>query len=598
MKINSQAASTIKHARPKWHLIYYVLAAFDLFAVSLGLYLNQRISDAFNQSVEESAVWAERKQNILHLSDLAIQANEPGNRIFETNDFDREKQQLTTALSEYQKLSKSIETELKENIAEQTSRKIIEHLYSAQTSLQNMALQTEQIFLHLQNKELVMAGQNMSVMDSQYYEVNKSLSEANRIAAQLQSDFFAKTRQQIKSTEDWRFIIASFIVIMVIAVTLYGQMLARKIRRDELHREMLEEHMQQTILRVNTILNTTADAIITINTYGLIESFNKAAEDMFGYSADEVMGRNIKILMPSPYSEEHDSYLERYKLHKDSRIIDVEREGVAKRKDGSTFPTSIKVGEVNFSNNTHFIGTIRDITEQKKIERLKNEFISTVSHELRTPLTAINGVISILHNEVTGKQTPESKDLLERGLLNSEKLQQIINDILDIQKIESGTYDYNIGKINVTTLLETAFKENQPYADRLNIKLKLDQPEINTEFDGDTGRLLQVMANLISNACKFSPENSTVALSAYQEAKHICFVITDNGPGIPEEYKEKIFRKFIQVDGSDSRAKGGTGLGLNIARSIIDYHHGKIWFEDNPEGGTCFKFNIPLTAKR
>lgn len=592
------ATNTANYKKPKWHLIYYVLAALDLIAVSLGIYLNNKITEIYNTSVEESATWANRTQSILNLSEIAISANAPGNQVFESGDVEKEKTQLLSSITKYKELSEKIRKELQRNLSLDNYNNLNEHLSEAKIALKDMENETYRIFSAIEKNDVVQAGRNMASMDADYYRVLQALTTANHIASDLQASFFAEQRALVKRTEQWRVYVAIAIVLMVIGITFYGRLLAKQIRETEEAHEFLENEIESSLLRTQAILDTTADAIITINSSGIIETFNKGAENIFQYTAEEAIGENVKILMPPPFSDEHDEYVKRYIKEGKAHIIGLEREVTAMRKDGEKFVAELSVAEILHHNKKIFTGTIRDITHRKQVENMKNEFVSTVSHELRTPLTAIHGVISLLESEVVGEQTDEAKEFLQKAIQNSEKLNQIVNDILDMQKIAAGKLDYNEESISIDELITTAISENQPYADKYSVTLESIKPDRDTIIFADRSRLLQVMTNLISNACKYSPKNARVEITTTREGKSVQVNITDYGSGIPDSFKKNIFQKFHQADSSDTRAKGGTGLGLSITRSIVEHHNGEIWFDSIPEKYTTFSFKLPINFSK
>jgi signal transduction histidine kinase len=239
-------------------------------------------------------------------------------------------------------------------------------------------------------------------------------------------------------------------------------------------------------------------------------------------------------------------------------------------------------------------GTNVDITERKEMERLKNEFIATVSHELRTPLTAIIGALGLLKKKAATDLPPDAAMFLSMAQQNSEQLAKLINDVLDLEKIESGLTAFHDEAVAVGPLLERAAALNTPYADKFDVRLELGQPLPDATVSGDADRLLQVMANLISNAVKFSPAGAVVAVTAEVRDGAARVAVADAGPGVPEEFRGRIFEKFAQADGSDTRRKGGTGLGLSICRAIVERMGGTIGYESAPGRGTVFYFDLPL----
>ena len=238
-------------------------------------------------------------------------------------------------------------------------------------------------------------------------------------------------------------------------------------------------------------------------------------------------------------------------------------------------------------------GANLDITESKEIERLKAEFVSTVSHELRTPLTALIGALGLLDRQVAGKLAADAAMFLGMARQNSERLAMLINNILDIEKIESGRMEFRLDAVAIRPLLERAVTLNTPYAEKLGVRFEMGVAD-DAIVSGDADRLLQVLTNLMSNGAKFSPAGAPVTVSAKVNDGIVRVSVADNGPGVPEEFRGRIFGKFAQADGSDTRGKGGTGLGLSISRAIVEGLGGKVDYESIPGRGATFYFELPL----
>jgi len=238
------------------------------------------------------------------------------------------------------------------------------------------------------------------------------------------------------------------------------------------------------------------------------------------------------------------------------------------------------------------IGIIQDVTERVKVDRAKREFISTVSHELRTPITSIKGSLGLLLGGVMGELNPEMEKMVSIANRNSERLLTLINDILDLEKLEAGDMSFDFRKISVNEFIEESVSVNESYAKERSVSLTFRKLEQDVSVRGDYNRLLQVMANLISNAAKFSPKGSDVEISAVEFGHYVRISVSDEGRGIPASMKETIFDKFTQVDSSDSRKVGGTGLGLSIVKFIVEKHGGSIDYTAREKRGTTFYFEL------
>lgn len=242
-------------------------------------------------------------------------------------------------------------------------------------------------------------------------------------------------------------------------------------------------------------------------------------------------------------------------------------------------------------------GFISDITERKKIERLKDEFVSTVSHELRTPLTAISGAIGLLHGQVCGELPAQAMQMTELAQANVKKLQLLINDLLDMDKLIAGKMLFDMQPQPLRPVIEASVRDNHSYGQQYQVTyhLQVDAGELWVNID--SMRLQQVMTNLLSNAAKFSPAGSTVDVLLQRQEQQALIRVIDRGCGISDEFKTDIFNKFSQADSSDSKTKGGTGLGLAISQQLMTRMQGSIGFYSEPGKGSEFYLLLPLISE-
>lgn len=348
-----------------------------------------------------------------------------------------------------------------------------------------------------------------------------------------------------------------------------------------IQRKAVEKELRESEAHKSAILESASDSIITMNDVGNIVSFNARTEIMFGYSADALYKKNTNDLVPGI-------------LRKMIRMKgNIPVEFVAKRSDGSSFPAELTIAGMFVNDEHRFVSIIRDITERKKIDALKNEFVSVVSHELRTPLTSILGSLSLILGGAVGKFSEKAEHLLKIANKNCERLLLLINDILDIEKIEAGKMVFNFQALGINQLIINAIDVNQMYADKFSVKLTLSEtaPEVKVYVDAD--RFMQVMTNLISNAAKFSPAGGEVNITVRTDGQSVRVSVIDNGIGVADEFKSHIFQKFTQADTSSTRIKDGTGLGLNISKMIVEKFRGKLNFSSIPNVETVFYFDLP-----
>jgi len=366
--------------------------------------------------------------------------------------------------------------------------------------------------------------------------------------------------------------------------------------RDMTTHRAREAELASTGTRLRTIIDTAVDAIITIDDRGAIRQVNPAVTRLFGYEPEELKNQNVSLLLPSPDREQDDGYLASDQRTGEKRLIGVGRDVTALRKDGTSFSAELSLGEFHIEGDRFFTGILRDISERKRLERLQSEFVSTVSHELRTPLTSIRGSLGLVANGLAGEITASAKEYIDIALSNSDRLIRLINDILDMEKMQSGRMKFQMKAVDLNAAVNAAMAANEAFATAHGTWIVRLDDGASGEVVADEDRLAQVLTNLLSNAAKFSSRGDTIEVSVSQVCEHMRVTIRDYGPGVPEEFRSRIFQRFAQADGSSSRQKGGTGLGLSICKAIIERMRGRIDFEPAPGRGTCFFFELPRVA--
>ncbi len=371
-------------------------------------------------------------------------------------------------------------------------------------------------------------------------------------------------------------------------------------KRLETERNQVELALRLSQARFAGILEIADDAIISIDGTQQITLFNQGAEKIFGYTAQEVLGKPLDILLPLESVHVHRRHVNEFGVHESgqARRMGERRPIFGRRKDGTEFPAEASISRLEQGGEKVFTVILRDITERQKVDRMKDEFISVVSHELRTPLTSIHGSLGMLASGLLSAESERGKRLLQIAVESTDRLVRLINDILDIERIESGKVQMVKEGCNVADLIAAAIDEVQAIADKAGILLDVSNLLVDVIADGD--RIIQTLTNLLSNAIKFSNRGSTVWLSVELKSDpspYLLFTVKDQGRGIPPDKLEAIFERFQQVDASDSRRQDGTGLGLAICRSIVQQHGGKIWVESTSGAGSTFLFTLPFSRQ-
>ena len=365
--------------------------------------------------------------------------------------------------------------------------------------------------------------------------------------------------------------------------------------------QQAERELERLSRRNELILESVGEGIYGINLAGECTFVNPAALEYTGHSRQDLMSaaRTMhEILQPrkpdgSDYPWEESAS---FATLNDGEIRRIAGEDMV-RKDGGSFPVDYVVTPIVEDDNRILgaVVTFQDVTERRAVERMKNEFISIVSHELRTPLTSIRGSLGLLASGLLLKFPDKADKMLKIAVENTDRLVRLINDILDIERLESGKVTIEAAELNLGGLMKSASDTMRAMANEN--KVKLDTKPLDQTVWADSDRILQVLTNLLSNAIKFSEDNGKVRLTATvldgDEEGWVRVEVKDSGRGIPDDKVEKIFERFGQVDASDSREKGGTGLGLPICKTIVEQHGGKLWVESKVGKGSRFMFTLP-----
>lgn len=365
--------------------------------------------------------------------------------------------------------------------------------------------------------------------------------------------------------------------------------------------------MEESESHNRAIVDTAIDGIITISSNGTILDFNHSAERLFGWKAGEVLGRNVNMLMPEPDRSRHDSYLSNYLRSNDPKVIGVGRDVTGLRKDGSLMPMRLAVGRVRQPGDPIFVGFVTDMSrynalteslrqsaeKAEQAAQAKSAFLANMSHEIRTPLNAIIGFSDLMLNDALTAQQSKHLNIINQS---ARSLLALLNDILDTTKLERGSVELEQVDFSLIDLCQQVVASLRLAADAKNLEFRLScAPELHPFYKGDPMRIQQVLNNLIGNAIKFTQSGAVrVEVNPEPGRNAVSIRVTDTGIGMSPEQLRHVFTPFTQADVSISRRFGGTGLGVSIARQLVDLMGGTLEVQSTLGVGSVFEVRIPL----
>jgi two-component system sensor histidine kinase VicK len=356
-----------------------------------------------------------------------------------------------------------------------------------------------------------------------------------------------------------------------------------------------EEALHHAMRQRELILESVGDGIYGIDLDGKLSFINEAGAEALDYKAEELTGRDVHEIIHhshadgTPYSRITSPILQGMRRQETVRMHDE----VFWRADGTSFPVEYTASPlIEDGKLSGMVVAFQDISERRRLEKMKDEFISTVSHELRTPLTSLRASLGLISTGSLEKRPEKQRQMVEMAIGNCDRLVRLVNDIVDFDKVEKGRLPLRRVPVESIDLLRRAADINHNAASQVQIKFRIDALQASVFADED--RILQVLNELVANALKFSQPDTLIRLSTRREGEtEICFIVEDQGHGIAPEKLEHIFNRFQQGDASDTRALGGTGLGLALCRSIVEQHDGRLWAESTPGKGSRFLFTLP-----
>lgn len=369
-------------------------------------------------------------------------------------------------------------------------------------------------------------------------------------------------------------------------------------------RRLVQQQHDESALRLRAIVDTAVDGVITINERGIMESANRAAERLFGWTAADMIGRNVSMLMPEPDRSAHDGYLRRYRVTGERRIIGIGREVLGQRRDGTTFPMDLAVSETPLPDGRRiFTGLVRDVSDRKRIEaellaadRRKDEFLAVLAHELRNPLAPIANALQVL--KLAAGQPERVAALREVMERQTRQLVRLIDDLMDVSRITRGKLALRRSRVQLADLVSTAVETSRSAIDAAGHRLVVDLPETPLWLDVDPLRIAQVLSNLLANAARYTPPGGRLSLSARSDGARVQVEVSDNGIGIPADAMPRVFEMFAQVNEAQARAAGGLGIGLALVRSLVEMHGGSVTAHSaGPGCGASFVVTLPAAEQ-
>lgn len=371
-------------------------------------------------------------------------------------------------------------------------------------------------------------------------------------------------------------------------------------------RKRINSELRESEARISSIVKAAVDGIITVNDQGVIQLFNPAASKIFGYQAEEVVGKSVRMLMPPTLDRtEYEHYLSNYVRAGEEKVVGSNQEISGRHKNGDIIPLDLSLSEMIMSNGKRlFIGIVRDITRRKLAEEeikkamaAKDDFTSMVSHELRTPLAISKEALSLILRRKVGDIPPQQEEIIAMASSNIDRLGYLINDILDATKVSAGKMTLNREMINIIDLVKESFEGWKLKTETKHIDFTLKAPQGALVVYIDRVRFMQILSNLISNAVKFTPEFGGISVIVEEMTNAVKFFVKDTGAGISDEDMPKIFQKFQQLQRVYGPGIQGTGLGLNITKSLVELHGGQIFVDSKLGKGTTVAFTIPKTQR-
>lgn len=615
-------ATASQPRRPRWHLVYYLLAAFDIVTVSGSLYLNHQIMAIYSGSVDVNQQWATRLAGFSTLGHLAISVNAPGNDVFDTREVDGELAKRDSALRTFRRQLELTSQEIAVNVPPAMAEPLLSGLSAIERAMAAMTSEADLIFSYFRANETGKAGRRMATMDRKYADVNIQLAQAAAKVRAIQANHFKVQVAEAAFLRRFEVLIAGFIILMVGFVTLYGHKIAKEMKsvEEEKQRNLnaLEENertLRDSEEKSRAVVDGAMDGIVTIDGDGIVRSFNRAAERIFGFGHEDVIGRNFANLVPESTATLHDRLNSAGFAESGLKNADQVKEVVATKKDGTNFPAELSVTQMSIRGKAMFTCLVRDITARKRDherrsaleaqlrQSQKMESLGTlaggIAHEFNNMLVPMIGLTELAVTEVP--EQSKTRQNLEMVLESGLRASQLVEKILSFSHINAAEHrpmdlhDVIAGAIKLLEVTSPA-----------TVSLRLDTDIDVGMVKADATQIQQVLLNMASNAVhamdgkvgELTIGLSRVELgeaqglrdSRFQPGAYAKLSISDTGKGMDEETKQRIFDPFYTT----KEVGEGTGMGLAITHGIITAHGGVIRVLSGVGVGTTFEIFLPI----
>ncbi len=597
---------------PQWLIIYSLLAALNVIVILFSLTLTRSMMSELNNLASQNQQLNTYLQDITQLQRLSMLIIKPTVTLFSSQDLALERRLFNNELINLHRRVNTLNTAFKND---SVKPEMLTYLDTFNNDINEIVTKIEQEFSHYENGNKNLAAMTMSQITERYHLANINLNKLRTEIHDIQTSDLTSAADKLKLFNQFTAILLLAVISLIIAISLYGHLLAKKLRTDEIERNALLMATRNDALMLNGIFESTADGIITYNHQGEITSANSAAEHIFGRNRAEMLGKSVLSILADTKNDKYSKALSNeLKAVSSAPVRDLRI--TAQRKDGTTFPISVSI---NTSQHTQidgervhlFTAIVRDITAKHKNKRMlqkalqdaqaaavaKDEFLATVSHEIRTPMNGVIGASELLYHTKMGTEQIELVDIIHSS---SNALMVIINDILEFSRIQAGTMEFESIPFDAKALAEEVVNLYKIRAHKQHLAIELKSAE-KTDFNliGDPTRIRQILLNLVNNAVKFTHEGSVEIyhdIVTKNEQTYWRCSIKDTGIGISPDEIPYLFQRFTQADSSTTRLYGGTGLGLAISQQLAELMYGNISVASQIGKGSTFTLEVPATS--